>query len=237
MPAAAALSNADTDEEDDAAQMLDTMRKLLAGASPEKQALFLHAAPQLSQQLNLATTLNTSMASHRSGKAEAEESVFQRLEKTRAHLEQALGEDVFFEAYQLLRTLQEGTDDDPEMETATKARIDALLAGDRQKHYQTLLHLVVSDCTHFETTRPSSADADHAAELASSLDDLDFSDEETDSAPLETVVVHEEGEAVTASQLIAKYASKTTEPPAEQGVAPPHWHSVTHARSGRGRGG
>ena len=211
-PATTSIDGGSNDEDDkDKQEMYDTMRKLLVNASPEKQSLFLQAAPIMAEKLHLTGQLNTSIVSNKSSKGavvESAESVFQRLEKTRAFLEQTLGEDVFFEAYRLLRDLQESDDDDVTSEAATKARIDSLLAGEHQKHYQTLLHLVISDCTHFEANRSSEVVAEAHEELTDELDDFDFSDEGSDDDGVAPEEQQQQSSDVNTEDVVDKYAAK-----------------------------
>jgi hypothetical protein len=95
--------------------MFDTMRKLLSASTPEKISQIIHAAPNTIEKMSRSGKLLFVSCFLfiflfdlvRFGEPAAEESVFARLEHTRAALEAALGEDVFLQSYHLLRTLQE----------------------------------------------------------------------------------------------------------------------------------
>eukprot|EP00039_Didymoeca_costata_P002695 m.61962 g.61962 ORF g.61962 m.61962 type:complete len:1230 (-) comp11469_c0_seq2:108-3797(-) len=148
----------DDDDDDDADEMYDTLQRMLENATPEKREQIAKAAPELTVGTLLKSgpvpgleLIGDTAESFKVGVRRDELSVFHRLEETRAELEDKLGPVVFVQTYKKIQAWREDDDDD-EASEQRRTEIENLLETQHaSKLFQQLLHLVISDATHFET--------------------------------------------------------------------------------------
>eukprot|EP00035_Acanthoeca_spectabilis_P022965 m.446878 g.446878 ORF g.446878 m.446878 type:complete len:1080 (+) comp19435_c0_seq1:1575-4814(+) len=167
------------EDDETAADLYDTMRKLLANASPEKRHKIIQAAPATAANSLLKSGpvpgLRLAGNSVKSLKVEeeTESTVFQELEETRVRLEDQLGPKVFVQAYRMIEAWREDEDDVTEDSNRRRAEIDTLLGTkDAQHEFHNLLQLVVRDSSHYDNTKFSSMPRDGLG-----LEDIDTSDD------------------------------------------------------------
>ena len=116
-------------------------------------------------------------------------SVFHKLEETRVQLEDTLGPIVFTKTYRMIQAWREADDDDDS--DARRKDIEQILETKQNtQSFPKLLHLVVSDATHYEINT-----SDEMDRTLSDDDDFIFNNlDDSESLSMENVVT-EDGDA------------------------------------------
>ena len=239
-PLRAMVSDNEEDDDEEAAEMYDTMRRLLANATPEKQEQLIRAVPEMAKESLLKSGpvkgLRLKGESIRSLRVEREHeySVFHKLEEARVKLEDALGPLVFTKTYRLIQAWREADDDDDS--DARRKEIEQLLETKQSTAvFPKLLHLVVSDATHYDANAAESVCVDDEDDEDIVLDDLD----DSESLAQETAATEDgdadiEGAGATPVSTDVGEANKASDSTDDAAATLPSKSSNAGAESGDG---